>query len=283
MIRKIVILILLFGCCFILRAQSHIRQGFYNELPISIARDNSRDNIETYFEMLHARIPSGVPVFMPKDIKYLTIYCYNTHSEYGKRVKGTLRTTYDATYKEGKLRTLRERGEDYINQYDFYGNHLRSSTSYSLSNGSEIGSINYMFDLFSTRYYSSLRLGAIGGVYISEDFFRVASNTVYGCYYNISTHGTYAKVVKTKWNCSKSYFIRKFSISTYNKCKDGFTALVNDPYKKGFIDCVSDKSIRTGVTTYFINTIGLHTDIDPFECIRDGWFGVQYYYEYECE
>ena len=277
MIRKIVILILLFGCCFILRAQSHIRQGFHNELPISIGRDN----IETYFEMLYARIPSGVPVFMPKDIKNLTIYCYDTHSEYGKRVKGTLRRTYDATYKEGKLRTLRKRGEGYINQYDFYGNHLRSYTSDIISNGDEKESSNYRFEL-SGRRYNSLRLGAIGGVYISEDFFRVASNTVYGSYYNISTHGTYAKVVETQWDCSKSYFIRKFSISTYNKCKDGFTALVNYPYTKGFSDCVSDESIRTKVTTYFINTIGLHTDIDPFECIRDGWFG-EHYYEYECE
>ncbi len=280
MIRKIVILILLFGCCFILRAQSHIRQGFHNELPISIGRDN----IETYFEMLCACIPSGVPVFMPKDIKNLTIYCYDTHSEFGKRVKGTLRTTYDATYKEGKLRTLRKRGEGYINQYDFYGNHLRSYTSYIVSNGDEKESINYMFSLppGGWRRYNSLRLGAIGGVYISEDFFGLAYKLVFGSYYNISTHGTYAKVVRTSWDCSPSYFIRKFSISTYNTCKDGFTALVNNPYKKGFSDCVSDESIRTNVTTYFINTIGLHTDIDPFECIRDGWFG-EHYYEYECK
>lgn len=275
MIRKILILIVLLSCSFNLSAQSYLQQVFDIELPVRI----EHGNIETYFRLLETTIPTGVPVFMPKNIKNLTIYRWQTRSEFGKIVKTSMCKTYDATYKEGMLRTLRERGSGYITQYTFDGNLPISCVRYDIDSGVKVES--------GTPFYHNYRFASKGGVYILEgDFFDVDSNTTNGCYYNISTHSTYAKVEEIYWLCSKSYFIRNFGgISMYKVCKDGFSSLVNERYCKGYYDCVKDSSIRTVVYTHYINTIGLPTNIDAFECIRDGWYDEKgrYYYTYDYE
>ena len=284
MIRKIIILIVLISCSFNLRSQSDDLEYyiFDRQLPVRI----EHDNIELYFRLLMDTnpysIPEGVPVFMPKNITNLTIYCWDTCSEFGKMVKTRVRETYDATYKEGKLRTLRKRGDNHIKQYEFYDNLPIRWVEYRMGDGStyDSGKPLYFYDKFASK----------SGVYIRErNFFDVNSNVIEGFYYNIdiSTHSTYVKVVSARWQCSKSYFLRKFGgISMYKVCKNGFSSLVNYRYSQGYSDCVKDKSIRIGgigVGTSYINAIGLHTDIDAFECIRNGWKGNRYYYTYDYE
>ncbi len=283
MVRKILILLILLSSNFNLMAQSHLHQEFYDRLPIRIG------NGETYFKLTmpeYQIIPEGVPVFMPKNIKKLTIYKWNTRSEYGRIVQTSVRSTIYATYKEGKLRTLRNEGDNLISQYEYDENIPIKKTIYYINSGEYYHS--------TTQCYHSFI--PIGNSYIVDmkdhiNFFfssislSVVDTNCCGNYFNISNCGTYCKIIRTRWDCSKSYFIKNFGgISTYNVCKKGFDAVVDYAYKGGLYKLVKDSGIRTGVSISYINAIGLPTDIDAVECIRAGWLSQnKYYYTYDYE
>lgn len=286
--KKLLTLLLL--CCSLnLSAQGLSRQEFYNGLPVRVW-----DN-ETYFlnAVVGGRDCMFIPLFMPTSVKNLTVYKWNTRSEFGRDVPTSVREIWDVTYKDGKLRTKQMRGENEICQYEFDGKLCKETKVYEVSSGRHLAT-------YSDTYRDKVDYVCVSRdeVYVVprrrtyETFFDTSDGKCDGYYYLISNNETYNKITFIRWKCSNWYFIKNHGgISSLNKLKkEGFKA-VNDVYVRGSLySIVEDKEMsRSDCGSIYINAIGLPTDKDAFECLSDGWLYrgegkvEKYWYTYEYE
>lgn len=284
--KKLLTLLLL--CCSLnLSAQGLSRQEFYNGLPVRVWNSETYFFLANYsssFKYIGYDYGYGIPWFMPKSVKNLTVYKWNTRSEFGRDVPTTVKTIWDATYKDGKLRTLARRGRSEIFQYVYDGRLLQDVNRYDKSDGRRLSS-------WSCSNMSSDITRIIGGesyiVESSEDpIFKTYDGECYGYYYTISVHDTCNKINQIQWRCSRWYFINNFGgISALNSFKKG---VVKDSFSLRNI--IRDNDIRYWVSApTYINEIGLPTNKDAFECLSDGWLYrgedevEKYWYTYEYE